>query len=185
MIKYVIGHWTAGNYAPSAFDKQHYQLLIAGDGKAYKGADVGTSASTGGMNSVTYNIAACGGLSRTPIKPVQIESFLENTAKILKKMNLTERAFYTHAEIGELTRNYAVAHGIMAKPHGFIPKFNNRQITEVIPYNKWLLANISKIDLTILPYNNFIHNGVVTPKITVENHGDFLRSKLKWYLQHV
>ena len=104
-VKYIIGHWTAGNYTPCAQDLGSYQLLINGEGEIHGGKPVGQTASTGGMNSITYNISCCGGLSRTPITKVQAEAFYKACAQKLIEFNLSVSDFYTHAEIGELCRS--------------------------------------------------------------------------------
>lgn len=152
-VKYLIGHWTAGNYKPCSTDLNSYQLLIDGEGKKYIGKTVGKASSTGGMNSITYNISCCGGLPNTPIKPIQIEAFFKTCAEKLKEYNLTVDNFYTHAEIGEMCRDGS--------------------IKKLLPYNQWLSQNIGKIDLTKLP----LIQG--TPKQT----GDFIRRKILWYYQ--
>lgn len=152
MIKYIIGHWTAGNYTPCPLDLKSYQLLIDSNGKEYKGAEIGKSASTGGMNSITYNISACGGLKNTPVKPVQIEAFYKICAIKLKEFDLTVDKFYTHAEIGEMVKN--------------------RTILKLLPNNKYLIQNIGKIDLTVLP----------EIKDTPQKTGNYIRNKIKWYL---
>lgn len=132
-VKYIILHWTGGNYKPSEYDKQHYQLLIDDEGRQYVGQPIGKVASTGGMNSITYNISCCGGLDRTPITTKQFESMFKTTAQILKEYNLTIDKVYTHHEIGLMCRN--------------------KTITKLLPYNNYLSQNIGKIDLIKNPYN--------------------------------
>ena len=44
-------------------------------------------------------------------------------------------------------------------------------ITDILPYNGYLLANIGKIDLTVLPYMSG----------NAKQTGNFIRSKIKWY----
>ena len=88
-VKYIIGHWTAGaTYIPTNYEKEHYQLLIDNNKKVYFGKKQGTTASTGGMNSITYNIACCGGLEKTPLFYGQVEEFCYQAAKSLKIFNL-------------------------------------------------------------------------------------------------
>ena len=50
----------------------------------------------------------------------------------------------------------------------------NGTITKLLPHNKWLNQNIGKIDLTRLPYD-----------LKGKSHGDFIRSKIKWYLANM
>lgn len=168
-VKFVIGHWTGGQYKPNNIDLTHYQLLIGKDGELFKGMSQGCTSSTGGMNSITYNIACCGGLSNTKITPIQIEKFFSESAKILKTYGLNPEHFYTHAEIGEMTRGYKL------KNKGLPYDKNHKIITDLLQYNSYLDANIGKIDLTILPYmsdNAF-------------NTGDFIRHKIQWYYNKI
>lgn len=132
-IKYVILHWTAGNYKPCSTDLNSYQLLIDGWGKVYNGKAVGKTSSTGGMNSITYNISCCGGLSNTPMTNIQMESMFKQTAIILKKYKLTVGEVFTHSDIGQMVKNGS--------------------ITTLLPYNNYLKQNIGKIDLTKIPYD--------------------------------
>jgi len=150
-VKYIILHWTGGNYKPCQLDCMSYQLIITGDGLEVTGKPQGETCSTAGMNSITYNISCCGGLTRTPLTKVQCEKLFYVTARKLKDFNLTVDKVFTHYEIGQM-----VQHGT---------------ITRLLPPNKWLKDNFGKIDLTILPYD-------VRPQYT----GEFIRQKIKWYL---
>ena len=84
----------------------------------------------------------------------------------LKEYGLTVDKFYTHAEIGEMCRAYRLKSD--KKPYDTKHKI----ITDLLPYNQWLYQNIGKIDLTTLP--QISGNAFDT--------GDFIRSKIKWYL---
>lgn len=149
-VKYIIGHWTAGNYQPNATDLNSYQLLIDGDGKKHPGKGIGQASSTGGMNSITYNISCCGGIDSAPIKKVQIEAFYKACAEKIKEYRLKISDFYTHAEIGEMCRS--------------------GEITKLLPYNSFLSQNIGKIDLRTLP----------DIKGSAQETGDFIRNKIQW-----
>lgn len=164
-VKYIIGHWTAGSHYPNKLDLNSYQLLIDADGGLHNGMAVGCASSTGGMNSITYNISCCGGLSSSMLTPVQIEKFFSMCAIKLKEYNLTPDKFYTHAEIGEMTRAYNL------KQQGKTYYKTYNLITDLLPYNSYLQANIGKIDLTILPYLSG----------NAKQTGDFIRNKIKWY----
>lgn len=153
VVKYVIGHWTAGLHKPNSIDLSSYQLLIDGEGKHHNGLAVGCTSSTGGMNSITYNISCCGGLSVSKITKVQIEAFYKACAEKLKAYGLPPDKFFTHAEIGE--------------------KCKDKTITRYLPWNNYLLQNIGKVDLTNLP------DIQGTPKQT----GDFIRNKISWYYE--
>lgn len=155
MIKYVIGHWTGGMHRPNKIDLSSYQLLIDSDGKRYNGLAPGATSSTGGMNSITYNISCCGGLSTSPITRIQIEAFYKACAETLKKFDLSVNKFYTHAEIGQMCKDGT--------------------ITKLLPYNSYLYQNIGKVDLKILPDMNG----------TAKQTGDFIRNKILWYYQRL
>ena len=158
---------TAGLHKPNKLDLSSYQLLIDDEGKLYKGMAVGCASSTGGMNSITYNIACCGGLSSSMITQIQIEKFFKTCAEKLKEYNLTPDKFYTHAEIGEMTRAYNLKQ--KGKP------YDSRYplITTLLTYNAYLLQNIGKIDLTVTPYISG------SAKLT----GDYIRNKIRWYYE--
>ena len=132
-VKYVILHWTAGNYTPCDYDKQHYQLLIDNEGKTHIGLPIGKTSSTGGMNSITYNISCCGGLNRTPLTRIQMESLFKHTAEVVKQNKLSVQNVYTHAEIGAMCANGT--------------------ITKLLPINGYLKQNIGKVDLSKIPYD--------------------------------
>lgn len=150
-VKYLIGHWTGGMYSPNGIDRVSYQLLIDDKGKHHNGLAVGCTSSTGGMNSITYNIACCGGLSTSKITKVQFEAFCKACADKLKEYKLTPEKFYTHAEIGEMVRA--------------------KTIEKLLPNNGYLKQNIGKVDLTILPD---IHG-------SASKTGSYIRGKINWY----
>lgn len=150
-IKYIILHWTGGNYKPCQTDLNSYQLLIDDTGKKYEGKPAGKTCSTGGMNSITYNISCCGGLDRTPITKVQIEAMFKAAADKCKEFNLKPSNCYTHAIIGEMCKNGT--------------------ITMLLPNNGYLKQNIGKIDLTKTPY--------ITG--TANETNNYIRKKINWY----
>ena len=131
-VKFLIGHWTGGNYRPNKIDLASYQLLIDDEGNVYEGKAQGTTQSVGGMNSITYNIACCGGLERTPLKEEQCEKFFKVCADKLKELGLTPKEFYTHAEIGRMCKTGYIGHFVF--------------------WNDYLKQNYGKIDLTVIPY---------------------------------
>lgn len=155
-VKYIIGHWSAGAGTPNKTDLNSYQLLIDNKAGVYHGRAVGKAASTGGMNSITFNISCCGG-GQVNLTRVQIERFYFECAKYLKLYGLGVNKFYTHAEIGEMCRN--------------------KTITKLLPYNKWLYQNIGKIDLTVLP----VSDKDLRHKFSAFESGDFIRKKILWY----
>ena len=176
MIKYIIGHWTAGGYSPNNLDKKSYQLLVNAVGKVTYGLKVGNTASTGGMNSITYNIACCGGTDKCPIVPAQMESFCKIVANELKQRGLSVDKFYTHAEIGEMVRNYQTKHkgGNLKNAD-----CSGKLITDLLPYNSYLPQNVGKVDLRKLP-----NKDKVLTSYSAKTSGDYLRGKIKWYMQN-
>ena len=156
MIKFVILHWTGVNsYNVTEHIKSSYQLIIDDKGETYTGKPIGQTASTAGMNSITYNISASGGDLKAPLTVIQCERMFKEAAIICKKNNLTPSKVFTHHEIGELCRS--------------------GKIINLLPKNQWLVNNIGKIDLTRLPYK--IPNNV--------SYGDFIRQKVRWYLSKI
>lgn len=152
-VKYIVGHWSGGNHKPNSVDKVSYQLLIDGNGNKHYGLPVGATASTGGMNSITYNIACCAHPGNAPITKKQIEAFYKACADKLKEFGLTPDKFYTHAEIGDMCRDGS--------------------IIKLLPHNQWLKQNIGKWDLTVLP--DIKDNAV--------NTGNYIRNKIRWYYE--
>lgn len=147
-VKYIIGHWVGVNtYNVTDAIKKSYQLIITKDGETVQGGAQGTTASTGGMNSITYNISCAGGDVKAPLTKKQCERFFKECAIALKKYGLTVDKFYTHAEIGEMCKD--------------------RSIRELLPFNKYLWQNMGKIDLTHLPYdlNGLSHGNYIRKKI--------------------
>lgn len=133
-IKYVIGHWTGVNsYNITDHIKQSYQLIIGKSGEVVRGLPPGQTSSTGGMNSITYNISCAGGDILAPMTKLQLERLYFESARVIKYYDLSVNDFYTHAEIGEMVKN--------------------NTITKLLPDNKWLIQNVGKIDLTRLPYD--------------------------------
>lgn len=156
-VKFLIGHWTAGNLKPNKTDLTSYQLLIDGNARVHQGMAVGCASSTGGMNSITYNIACCGGLSSSRLTRVQIEKFYKTCAEKLKEYGLTVDKFYTHAEIGGMCKDGS--------------------IKALLPWNDYLKQNIGKVDLTILP----LDDNHLTCHMDAGTSGAKIRSKIKWY----
>lgn len=152
-IKFIILHWTGVNsYNITEHIKNSYQLIIDEKGSIVHGKPPGSTQSTGGMNSITYNISAAGGDIQAPLTVIQCERMFKEAAIICKKYSLTPSRVFTHHEIGELCKT--------------------GKITKLLPNNQWLKQNIGKIDLTRIPYD--------VPKNI--SYGDFIRNKIRWYL---
>ena len=139
-VKYIIGHWTGSSYKPNTIDLNSYQLLIDDKGIKHIGKAIGQAASTGGMNSITYNISCCGGSTSTPIKKPQIEAFYKACAEKIKEYRLNISDFYTHAEIGEMCRNYKTKNAGESLAYADCA---GELITKLLPWNNYLNQNIS------------------------------------------
>ncbi len=77
----IILHWTAGAHTASATDKQHYHILVQGDGTLVRGdhtiddnvntGDDDYAAHTRGTNTRSIGVSACSmaGAQQSPFKP--------------------------------------------------------------------------------------------------------------------
>lgn len=112
MFKQIVIHWTAGNYYPSEFDKQHYHFLVDRDGKVYLGkykpsdnlncTDNKYAAHCGGGNTGRIGIAICCRKDiYTQPKPQQIEALCKECARLCKVYGLKPTDCITHAEFGQ------------------------------------------------------------------------------------
>ena len=147
--KYIILHHTGGVYNPNTCDLTHYQDLIDGKGSVIKGQE--KTSSTGGMNSITHNIACCGRVNdEYPLKKIQIESMCHCAALRCKELGLTPDKCYTHYEIGQMVQS--------------------GDIKKLLPYNNLLRQNIGKSDIKVLDFDK-----------SIKDVGAFLRNKILWY----
>ena len=103
-----------------------------------------------------------------------LEEFCFQVAKALKSYGLNADKFYTHAQIGEMVRNYCDK---QAGKNLSKSDCKGRIISELLPWNGYLKANIGKIDLRKLPDKS----GGIT-NYTAKASGDYLRNKINWYL---
>lgn len=161
-IKYIILHHTGGNYKPNEIDLKSYQLLIDGEGNSHKGTK--KTSSTGGMNSITYNIAVCCHFGykspelqgNYPLTHIQFEAMCKKAAEACKCFNVPIKNVYTHYEIGQMCRS--------------------QEILKLTTWNKWLISNMSKIDLNYLNFK---------PDIKTDEVGDYIRNKINWYYKEL
>ena len=158
-MKRIIIHWTAGNYFPSAYEKQFYHFLIDKDGNIFEGkfkpennlrcVKGHYAAHTGGGNTGSIGIAMCGmyGFKNKncqgayPITAKQFEAAMEYCAKLAIKYRIpiAPETVMTHYEFG--------------KKH---PE----------------TTSAGKIDITFIPSYPWLEKNDV---------GKFIRSKIKWY----
>lgn len=116
----IIVHWTAGQHAASAIDREHYHILIEGDGKPVRGkpsialneAPVrpGYAAHTLNCNSGSVGVALCGmagateapfDAGRQPITAAQWEVLPSVLADLCRRYGIpvTPATVLTHAEV--------------------------------------------------------------------------------------
>jgi N-acetyl-anhydromuramyl-L-alanine amidase AmpD len=116
----VVFHWTAGSNKASATDKEHYHILIEGDGKLIRGDPAidknvspvkpGYAAHTRGLNSGSIGVSLCGmagatespfNAGRTPITRIQWEILSTVLADLCRRYSIpvTRGTVLSHAEV--------------------------------------------------------------------------------------
>lgn len=118
----VICHWTGGTHKASAFDRQHYHLLIESDGKIVRGipsinlnespAKKGYAAHTLNCNSGSIGVSLCcmGGndvrespfnAGKFPMTKAQWDMLSTVVAQLCKTYGIpvTEKTVLSHAEV--------------------------------------------------------------------------------------
>lgn len=119
-MKRVIAHWSAGAYTVGALEKQHYHLIIDGNGKLHKGdhdisdnvntADDDYAAHTLGTNtgSIGISLACMAGAIENPFRPgrypmknVQWDAMIEAIADLVSfyAIPVTPATVLSHAEV--------------------------------------------------------------------------------------
>jgi hypothetical protein len=124
----IIVHWTAGAYACSAVDKEHYHIIVDGDGKLWRGdksikANVSTSdndgyaAHTKNCNSGSIGVSACCMANATespfnpgnyPLKQIQWDTLAEVVAELAAKYGIACSPT-TIMQHGEVEDNLGIA----------------------------------------------------------------------------
>lgn len=170
-INRIILHWTAGGYYPNATDLEHYHYLIDKDGNIHNGRfkvsdnyncnDGIYAAHCGGGNTGAIGIALCGMAgyknSKQPgkyfITKKQCETMFSLCAKLMREYSLSDTTLVkTHAEFGREN-----------------PK----------------TSSYGKIDITALPpcYDIDVTKAIINANGNkIKGYGNFIRSKIKWYL---
>jgi Negative regulator of beta-lactamase expression len=119
----VIVHWTAGSYVVSSTDKEHYHIIVGGDGLLVRGdnsikANVSTSDSDGyaahtkscNSGSIGISAACMAGAVESPFNPgsypllmVQWETLVAVTADLCRKygIDVTPKTVLQHGEVQE------------------------------------------------------------------------------------
>lgn len=119
-MKRIILHWSAGAHRASAIDRDHYHLLIEGDGRvvygvheisANKGPIRGAyAAHTLNCNTDSIGIAVCAmagavqspfSAGKYPITDAQLRQLVQEVARLAKGYNIpvTRQTILSHAEV--------------------------------------------------------------------------------------
>ncbi len=119
-MKRIIIHWTAGTNFPNSLDLTHYHFVVDKNGKVTAGKfkpednlncnDGKYAAHTGGGNTGSVGIAACGMLGyndpkhvgQFPLCEVQMEALFKKCAELCKQYEIaiTPDTVLTHYEFG-------------------------------------------------------------------------------------
>lgn len=160
-MKRIITHWSAGAYYPNQTDLEHYHFLIDKDGKIHKGKYKPED-----NENVNDNIYAqhTGGGNTGSIGVAMCGMYVPKNIPITQtKYPLTkiqcERCFKLIAELAKKYKIQITPDTVMTH-YEFGLKHPNT-------------SSAGKIDIIYLPpYSWVTKNGI----------GDFIRSKIKWYL---
>ena len=119
MLRIVV-HWTAGGHKASSVDKEHYHIMIEGDGKLVRGDhpiddnlncnDGDYAAHTKGCNTNSIGVSVCAMLDAVekpfshgpyPITAMQIEALEDVLVDLCKtyKIAVTDKTVLSHAEV--------------------------------------------------------------------------------------
>ena len=162
-MKRIILHWTGGGHFPNATDIEHYHFLIDKDGKVYNGIYKPED----NLNCNDGKYAKHTGGGNTSSIGVAVCGMAGYNGKLAStKYPLTavqvERMFSFTAELCKkydipISPDTVLTHYEFGKSH---PN----------------TSSAGKIDITILP-----------PYLSVKptEVGDFIRNKVKWYLNHI
>lgn len=120
-MKRIIIHWTAGTNFPNSIDLTHYHFVVDKNGKVIEGKykpsdnlncyDGRYAAHTGGGNTGSIGIAACGMLGyndpkhvgQFPLFEVQMEALFKKCAELCKQYTIviSPATVLTHYEFGK------------------------------------------------------------------------------------
>lgn len=119
-MKRIIWHWSAGAHKASSLDREHYHLMIEGDGRVVYGdkpisanaapLSKNYAAHTRNLNTDSIGLAVCAmaGAKQYPFDPgkypiteAQIRGLVEETARLAKGYNIpvTRQTILSHAEV--------------------------------------------------------------------------------------
>lgn len=162
-MKHIIIHWTAGAYKPNATDLAHYHYLIDDEGKVYEGNF--KPEDNENCNDGHYAAHTGGGNTGSiGISLCGMCGFVNRKsagAYPLTKVQC-ERAFKLIAELSKKYNIQITPQNVMTH-YEFGLKHPNT-------------TSAGKIDIVYLP---------PYPDVEQSKIGDYIRSKARWYLQHI
>ena len=116
----IIMHWTAGTHIASSVDREHYHILVQGDGSVVYGdyeisdnisiADNRYAAHTRNLNTGSIGVAVCAmkdarqvpfDPGKYPITEAQLKALVREVARLAKGYNIpvTRKTILSHAEV--------------------------------------------------------------------------------------
>lgn len=163
-MKRIIIHWTAGTYQPNNTDFEHYHYLIDGDGVVVKGKY--TPEDNLNCNDGKYAAHTGGGntgsigVAMCGMSGYSPTKGISSTKYPLTKIQC-ERCFKL---VAELCKKY----NLQVTPQTVMTHY---EFGKTHPNT----SSAGKIDITCLP--EYL--------ISSEKIGEFIRNKVRWYLQHL
>lgn len=160
-MKRIIIHWTAGTYQPNSTDFEHYHYLVTSDGLVIEGKY--KPEDNENVNDGKY-AQHCGGGNTGSIGVAMCGMYGFKNRKSVGSYPLTsvqcERCFKL---IAELCKKY----NIPITPNNVMTHYE-------FGIRNPETSSAGKIDITCLP----------SYTVVSQNVGDFIRSKVRWYMQH-
>lgn len=174
-MKHIIVHWTAGAYAPSNLDRQHYHRMIDGFGTVYNGnfpisANVPPlergkyAAHAAHHNSWAIGVAICAmhgakespfDAGRYPIRQAQVDALVELCADLCREYDISVENVKCHSELprqaGKWDINWLPG---MSEPDKNTGSRIRAMIADKLapPPEPWWLALIQSL-MRIIPWN--------------------------------
>lgn len=162
-MKRIILHWTAGKYKPNSCDLEHYHFLVDGDGRVHNGKfDVSANENcSDGHYAMHTGGGNTGSIGVAMCGMLGYKNF-SNVGKYPIKPVQFERTMKLCAE---LIKEFDLQISEKTLMTHFEFGFNHPKT-----------SSFGKIDITFIPSY---------PHIRGDEVGDFIRSKVRWYLENL
>jgi len=159
----IIYHWTAGNYNPNATDLSAYHYVIDGTGKIHEGRHKPEANLNIGSRPVSTYAAHTGGLNTGSIGIAFCGMFGYRSPAEQGNFPLTQKQCEAGWKLGaELCKKY----GITPDQQGVRTHYEVGQ--------SGVSGSRGKIDITFLPFEK---------NLSASQIGEYIRNKVRWYLQ--